>query len=639
MCGIAGILTARADLEIAAPLQRMLSALRHRGPDDEGWEEIPLPGGLRLGLANTRLAILDLSAAGHQPMADAASGSWIVQNGEVYNHECLRRAMPDVAFRSGSDTETMLRGWVEQGPRILESFRGMFALALYDGRRRQFWLVRDRLGVKPLYVGHIGKETWLFASELRALAASELIRPRIDPRAVNGYLTFGAVPAPWTLFDGVESLLPGECWRFDIGSATSRLVPERRRYWRPSYAAADAPVPERKEAVETLRRVLVEAVNLRTVADVPVAVFLSGGIDSSSVVAALASAGQRVNTFTVVFGERNYDESAYARLVARHFGTAHEEVLLRPAEVLEQFEDALRGYDQPSIDGVNTYFVSQATRRAGIKVALSGVGGDELFAGYPTFRLLRRLERPLVRHGAQLAYQLLRWLAPDATRTRKLGAILRGRSRLEHNAICREVLGRDRRAGLFARPANAEGDPIPAEVRAELEAAADTLDPVNAQSLLELSLYMTNMLLRDADQMSMAHSLEVREPLLDHVLVEQVARLPGALKLAGGRAKALLVESLPTELPAPLLGRRKMGFVFPWECWLRHELRDRVGGLLGDADAVEAAGLAPRGVRQLWEDFLASRPGIRYTDILGLVHLLFWTREQRVRVPAACIAG
>src|SRR6267378_4670909 len=197
MCGIAGILTVRDELDMASALTGMLRALRHRGPDDEGWEELALPGGYRLGLAHTRLAILDPSPAGHQPMGDPESGSWIAYNGEVYNHEQVRRQLPGCAFRSGSDTETVLKGWARLGERVLPSLRGMFALALYDGRRRQFWLVRDRLGVKPLYVAPVGPDTWLFASEVRALLASGLVARRLNPEAVESYLSFGAVTAPW----------------------------------------------------------------------------------------------------------------------------------------------------------------------------------------------------------------------------------------------------------------------------------------------------------------------------------------------------------------------------------------------------------------------------------------------------------
>jgi asparagine synthase (glutamine-hydrolysing) len=637
MCGIAGILTTRPDLDMSSPLSAMLCALRHRGPDDEGCEEVALPGGFRLGLAHTRLAIIDLSPAGHQPMQDPESGSWIVYNGETYNHQGVRQQLPGCRFRSTSDTETILKGWAERGEQILDSLRGMFAFALYDARRRQFWLVRDRLGIKPLYASAVGNGTWLFASELRALLASGLIPRKLHTEALESYLSYGAVAAPWTMIEKVTSLLPGECWQFDLRDPNRCLAPQRRHYWRPQFAARPVPIRRREEALERLRPVLLEATALRMVSDVPVGVFLSGGIDSSSVVSALASQGHKLHTFSIVFGEREFDESEHSRRIARHFGTEHTELFLSPNKILDEFGQALAAYDQPSIDGVNTYFIAQATRRAGVKVALSGLGGDELFGGYSYFRLLARLERPLSRLLAGVAYRCLRHLAPKSMRTVKLGAILHGNgSRLANYTVCRQVMARDRRATLLSRSTNGHGYSLPDEVHGQLADDAAESDVVNAQSLLELSLYLANMLLRDTDQMSMAHALEVREPLLDHVLVETVAELPGNLKLTPGRqngSKALLVDALPTPLPDQVLRRPKMGFVFPWERWLRHELREQIEALFADEDALETAGLHRPGVQKLWNAFLASEPGIRYADVLCLAHLVHWVSKHLCSEP------
>jgi asparagine synthase (glutamine-hydrolysing) len=576
-------------------------------------------------------------------MHDEASGSSIVYNGEVYNHQLIRRRMRDCTFRSTSDTETLLKSWVRHGEQTLSWLRGMFAFALYDGKRQQLWLVRDRLGIKPLYVCQVKPNTWVFASELRAVLASGLVPRRLDSAAVDCYLAFGAVPAPWTLLEGVQSLMPGETWRFDLKEANGRLVPERTCYWRPRFCSPTAPVPTRDEALERLRPILLEAIALRMLSDVPVGVFLSGGIDSSSIVNALASQGHRLRTFSVVFGERGYDESEHSRLVAQQFQTEHAELFLRPAKVVDEFDQAVGAYDQPSIDGLNTYFISQAARQAGVKVALSGLGGDELFAGYPYFRLSARLERPLPRLLARLVHTMAHHLAPRSVRTRKLEAVLaNGRSRLSSYVVYRQVMGPELRRQLLANPADILREPLPLEVRAELEAAVAPLDAVNAYSLLELSLYMANMLLRDMDQMSMAHALELREPLLDHVLVETVAGLPGRLKLAPGRrsrTKALLVDALPAPLPSRVVRRSKMGFIFPWERWLRAELRPRVAALLGERETVKAAGLAPHAVERLWNDFLASQPGVRYTDILALVHLLHWVRQHRLAVwPSPALA-
>ncbi len=636
MCGIAGILTTRPELDLAPALAAMRLALRHRGPDDEGQAELALPGGYRLGLCQTRLAIIDLSPGGHQPMTDPATGACVVFNGEIYNHQAVRTHLT-YPFRSSSDTETLLAGWVERGDAILAALRGMFAVAVYDAARRQFWLARDRLGVKPLYAAHVAPDTWLFASEVRALLASGLLPRRLNPQAIESYLAFGAAMAPWTFLDGVRGLLPGEAWCFDLDRPD--FQPQRRRYWRPAFARADAPPVSRAAALERLRPVLREAVSLRMVADVPVGVFLSGGIDSSSVVALLAEQGHTLHTFSVVFGEASFDESEHSRAVARRYRTEHTELHLRPEDVLSHFDNALRAYDQPSIDGLNTYFIAEATRRAGVKVALSGLGGDELFAGYSYFRLLANLEGGLRRGLARLLWYGLRLVAPRSVRTDKLEQILQGgRSRLNAYSVCRQVMARGRRDGVRAGEGRAADVTLPPEVFETLEAEAAGLDPINAHSLLELSLYLENMLLRDTDQMSMAHALEVREPLLDHVLVETVAALPGRLKTRPGRhsrLKGLLTDALPNPLPPGILNRPKMGFVLPWEKWLREELRPWITALLHDRGAVEAATLNPPGVRALWDDFLTRKPGVRYSDIFCLANLVHWARQHRLSAATA----
>jgi asparagine synthase (glutamine-hydrolysing) len=609
----------------------MLRALRHRGPDDEGCAEVGLPGGRRLGLVHTRLAILDLSPAGHQPMNDPEFDSWITYNGEIYNHQSIRRQLPDCDFRSTGDTETILKAWGQRGPDTLGALRGMFAFALYDGRRQEFWLVRDRLGVKPLYVSQVGPATWLFGSELRALLASGLLSLQLHAAGVESYLAFGAVAAPWTLLEGVESLLPGEAWRFDLDPRHDRIIPERLRYWSPSFTPPWKPA-SREQAVEQLRPVVREAATLRMVSDVPVAVFLSGGIDSSSLVATLTSQGHSLRTFSVVFDDSRFDESEHSRWVARRFSTDHTELVLRADQVLREFDRAAAAYDQPSIDGLNTYFIAQVTRQAGVKVALSGLGGDELFAGYPYFRWLARWESRTARDLARLLQMALHWINPGGIRTAKLKALLQNKEgRVGNYTICRQVMGPERRRELF--PSAGEGAlvPLPEPLRTDLEAAVKELDTVNAHSLLELSIYLPNMLLRDLDQMSMAHALEVREPLLDHVLVETVARFTGSLKLQAGRggaAKALLLDALPVGLPRAITQRPKMGFVLPWERWLRHELKDWVADVLADADTQQIVGLDTTAVQKLRTAFLASRPGIRYTDILCLVHLCHWVRQH-----------
>ncbi|HEX4148281.1 MAG TPA: asparagine synthase C-terminal domain-containing protein, partial [Pirellulales bacterium] len=325
--------------------------------------------------------------------------------------------------------------------------------------------------------------------------------------------------------------------------------------------------------------------------------------------------------------------SAHARTVAARFGTEHTELYTSPAKVFADLDVALASYDQPSIDGLNSYFISQAVRHSGIKVAMSGLGGDELFAGYSTFRRASLLDRQLYRALAKAASPVLTRYSPGTMRADKLAAVLAsGGSRLQTYSVFRQVMLSDRRAELM-QAAQDDEPPLPAPIVKELTAAIAPLDSPNAYSLLELSLYLANMLLRDTDQMSMAHSLEVRVPILDHRLMETVARVPGSMKLAGlhrASKKRLLIDALPVALPREVFDRKKMGFVFPWELWLRHELRELISCVLNDWEAMEAAGLARQPVQNLWYRYQRYQPGIRYTDILSLVHLLTWVRANKV---------
>lgn len=610
----------------------MLTALSHRGPDDSGVEEIALTNGWRLGLTQTRLSIMDLSPTGHQPMVDAKTGSWIVFNGEVYNHADVRRELPSRQYRSTGDTETVLHGWIERGPEILHSLRGMYAFALWDATRQQLHLVRDRLGIKPLYAAKSPAGDWLFASEIRALLATGMFARKIHRLALESYLASGAVAAPWTMVNSIESLMPGERWCFDFRKH-DQPVPEKTTYWTPAFASPNGKVWRRDEALEMLKPVLAESTRLRMVADVPVGVFLSGGIDSSSVVSSLVSQGHNLHTFAIVFDEKDFDESTHSRKVATEFGTNHTELRLRPSEMLARFGEAIAAYDQPSIDGVNTYFISEATRKAGVKVALSGLGGDELFAGYPYFRVMQRLANPLRRTGYRAAEWVGRWLRPDDVRFQKLHGVMSSSNRLDQYAFCRQVMSNATRSKLLRQSCSAESLPLDADFAGELAGQVDGLDAVNAHSRLELSLYLSNTLLRDTDQMSMAHALEVREPLLDHVLVETLGRIPGDLKLLPGKVtptKGLLADALERPLPESVVARRKMGFVLPWERWLRAELASSVDASFADHERVESLGLNPAAVQSLWQDFRAGKPNVRHTDILCLHHLLAWSKHNDV---------
>jgi asparagine synthase (glutamine-hydrolysing) len=647
MCGIAGILVradSTADGEFTPRVESMADQMAHRGPDDSGTVVAAPAEGWRLYLGHRRLSILDVSRNGHQPMGDPSTGSWITYNGEIYNHRDLRSTLRRDDFQSNSDTESLLHAWVEKGPEVIEELRGIFAFALHDGQRDQLWLVRDRLGVKPLYISMPSPDLMLFASEVRALLASGLVARRLSTEGLSSYLAFGAIQAPYTIVECVQSLLPGERVRVEI--ARSGLVLHRERYWRPGFLAsgsADADQPggvnptarNRADLVDALRPAFDEAVSSRFLSDVPIGVFLSGGIDSSAIVASASRQQLQPATFSIAFAEAQFDESAHARAVAQACGSHHTELTVTSQTMLADLDKALGCYDQPSSDGLNTYTISKAAHEAGLKVAISGLGGDEVFAGYSTFRRLPAIEKWVRRCGVRGGVGLRSVGGSLFYRSERLWRALQllgfSRSRLDIYRVLRQFYSAERIARLL------EGDgalamSLPARLANELSAAAEATDSVNSVSLLELSLYMHNVLLRDTDQMSMAHGLEVRVPLLDHSLVEKLARLPGEVKMPSGSqpSKWLLAEMVNELLPAEVVHRRKMGFVFPWNRWLRGELAEYVEEHLLNHSAVRAAGLAPREVGKLWQTYRRRGTGLRYPEVLALLNLVHWCQANRV---------
>jgi asparagine synthase (glutamine-hydrolysing) len=612
VCGLFGYVSADASLDEDRVLDDALGALHHRGPDDRGTFRAE-HGRHRVGLAHTRLAILDVSPAGHQPMATRDGRYTIAYNGEVYNFQEIRAELARLGaeFRSSCDTEVVLEAYARWGAGALTRFRGMFALAIWDAREGALFLARDRLGIKPLYYVN-GPRGLAFASEVRALLATGLAERRLSRRALTSYFAFGAVSEPDTILEGVAALAPGHWLRWQGGEVVSRA------YW-------TLPLAEERDAsfaeeVRAIRPILQESVRLRLIADVPIGVFLSGGIDSSVLVAlATAVSEAPVHTFTVTFNEERYSEAPFAAEVARRYGCDHHQVHLPASHAVANFGDAVRALDQPSVDGVNTYFVSQAARRAGLTVALSGLGGDEVFAGYGYFRSFGPL-RALARAARMLPAGLHRGLGGAESlsfapvQLRKLSALLAGDgSAAATYGAFRAMFTADERRQLL-RPGvevpGGTGVSAPAELEARV--ASGRMGPVNAFSTLELHNYLRHTLLRDTDAMSMAHSLEVRVPLLDHVLVERLLRVPGALKLGGVRSgdnKPLLTAVVPG-LPDAAVNRAKMGFTLPYDTWFRGPLRPWMEGLLLGEPIGRLGFVSPRAVSSLWRSFLK---GDRYT--------------------------
>lgn len=566
MCGIAGIYDVSqggvTNLETAQ--RRMIASLRHRGPDDEGYKLIS-PDGLdpfNITFGNTRLAIMDLSDAGHQPMLDAATGNYIVLNGEIYNHLEIREALrsESLEWHSESDTETLLRAYATWGESCLERLRGMFAFAIWDAAEEELWCVRDRLGIKPLYYFE-GGSTFVFASEVRTLLASGLVPHVIDQDGLAGYIRFGSLPEPFTMVAKVKSLAAGHWVRIKAGT-----IKETRQYW---CATSNPAASTEDDTTQQVRQHIERAVRDHLLADVPVGCFLSGGIDSSIIAALAAQVSDRpLRTFTVGFSESKLDESEYAQLVATRYGTDHQLICLSDGEVAALVPKAVRSMDLPSADGVNTFVVSGAVASAGIKVVLSGLGGDELFGGYRSFKML-----PWADRWASLIGRV-----PAVLRRAAAGGGDAGQRGVEITTIGVQLQKRYESLRAFWSEKELESIGILSTIGYTLnDFPSELLPPPTRVSILELQGYMRSTLLRDGDAMSMAHSLEMRVPFLDHELVECCLRV-GA---AGTGSKKILLKAYGDLLPGGVADRPKQGFVLPMERWMRGPLQGFVSeGLL-----------------------------------------------------------
>lgn len=641
MCGIAGAYFWNGVTAAGAEscVNRMKDALRHRGPDGEGvWSTETADGGA-VALAHTRLAIIDRSAEAAQPMNSLGCPSWIVYNGETYNFASLRDELqtPGAPFRSRSDTEVVLRAYQRWGLASFERLRGMFAFGLWDATNARLVLARDRLGIKPLYY-FVGDRFVLFASEVRALLASGLVPRVLDREGLWHYLGYQSLPAPRTLVEGVRMLAPATWLAVDRrGETTSG------QYWNLLNAAdANRDDAGADESRARLRALLRDAVASHLVSDVPVAAFLSGGIDSSAVVALMREAGTVPRTFCIGFREQAFDEGTYAREVAAAFGCEHTDIVLEENDLLRLLPEALAAMDQPSGDGVNSYVIARAVRSRGIAVALSGLGGDEFFGGYPSFARLERLVGPARVWGRSPA--AVRRAAASVVRTLGRGAITASKAAaaIESDGsltslfpITRQILSPAQRCRLLPpswAALAALADPYAGRLAEAFERSHDT-GVLARVSFAEAGTYMHDVLLRDADQMSMAHALEVRVPLLDHLLVEHVMALPDERKRPGKLPKRLLVENLGVGLPPAIINRPKRGFTLPFDVWMRGRLRAFCEHRLGP-ERLERRGLfRVNALRQLWSAFLAGSRQVSWSRVWILVALDDWL--ERTQVQAA----
>jgi len=623
MCGICGLLATRTGGHVdPREVEGMARALRHRGPDDQGLAADPAG---RAVLAARRLAIIDLEG-GHQPLSNEDGSVWASQNGEIYNHDALRAELRARGhrFATRSDTEVLAHAYEEWGLGFVERLRGMFAIALWDAPRGRLVLARDRLGIKPLVYGeHEGRLGW--ASEIKALLAAGFPR-RLDPTALHDYLSFNYVPAPLTMFEGIQKLPPAHLAVWEAGQL--RL----ERYWRlPVSTGRLAPGTERRALAEQLRGRLEDAVTACLVSDVPVGAFLSGGLDSSLVVALMARlAGRQVDSFAVGFAEDSYNELPWARQVAAHCGTRHHEAVLSP-NIGDIIHGLVEAFDEPFADSsaVGSWVVAREAAKSA-KVVLSGDGGDEVFGGYVIYQADR-----LAPYYRRLPEALkARWLPALARRLpasdAKMSWDLKARRFLEHGRLdplaahgsWRLIFSEEMKSRLYGPHFTPAGHDSLGLLRAIYHDHQDP-DPLNRFLAVDSLVSLPDDMLTKVDRTSMAHSLEVRVPLLDHHLVEWMSRLPSSVKLRGLTLKALLKDAAAGLLPKAVIHRRKAGFHVPIPGWLKGELAPLVDQHLGVPNLARQGIFHPAYVQELIQEDRAGKAN-HSRNLWGLLMFSLW---------------
>jgi len=631
VCGICGFV----GLNDGPLLRRMTRRLVHRGPDDEGFYLNGLDGGAGVGLGMRRLSIIDL-AGGHQPIANEDRTVWVVFNGEIYNYRALRDVLlaKGHTFATNSDTEVIVHLYEEYGDSCAEHLQGMFAFAIWDANREQLLLARDRLGIKPLYyAAHNG--ALFFASELKALLEHDGIHKVVDPRALAAFLTFLYIPSPATIFTGVRKLPPAHLLRYRKGELSLRS------YW-------DVTFPDRSERrrikrrgsgdyLAELRRLMEETVRAHLMSDVPLGLFLSGGLDSGSLAVMMArQASAPVQTFTIGYGDEagSYNELGAARAMARHIGSNHHEELVTP-NVMELLPKLVWHLDEPFADSslIPTYLVSVSARRH-VTVALTGIGGDELFGGYPRYlgaRLAVGYER-LPRRLRHAAARLVEWV-PESTGSRNLGGrfkrfvksgLLPPRERYLSWISFYDEAGLE---ALFSPSFKAAVGDTPSI----WDAHRGWYDHAGASTVMDrvfstdVNGYLADDLLMMGDKMSMAASLELRVPYCDHRLIEFAAAMPGELKVRGLTLKSLFRTAIKDMLPAEIVNRTKQGFMVPIGPWLKKELKPLVGELLSESAIQKRGYFNAAAVHRLLAEHESGRRNLS-DQIFALAVLELWHR-------------
>jgi asparagine synthase (glutamine-hydrolysing) len=662
MCGICGAIGFDPSATGELAVRRMLSAIVHRGPDEEG-----LLNATSVIAGSRRLSIIDLPG-GSQPIWNESGTLAVFFNGEIYNFRELRTELKSRrhSFRTNSDTEVIVHAYEEWGEAFASKLRGMFAFAILEmpqGRRGKatgVFLARDPLGIKPLYYAQ-RDGTFLFSSEVRSLLASGHIAPGLAPQSIPAFLLFGSVCEPMTMVDGVFSLPPGHSMMIRAGDRMEFTAP--KQYWNfawnngqpSSRVLSRIPLPaDRVACAREVRTLLEDAVRSHLIADVPVGVFLSSGVDSTALAALATRIQGGVHTFTVAFPDIQYSEAAIARATATRLGTDHRELSLSGSEMAGRLDEAIAAFDQPSMDGINSYFVSWAARQAGLKVALSGLGSDELFGGYTSFRATRQVAR--ITKIARFVPRSLRHFSAGVMKKskayrgsrdafRKASAAWLDPGVLPHPYFFTRALFTPQTVSGQLHVDSASWRAAPwSQWLSEATRGAKDMDSFTEVSWLELRSYLVNTLLRDTDAMSMHHSLEVRVPFLDGPLVENVLSLPEAAKNDPSKPKSLLIAAMGNLLPEEITAQKKRTFTFPWENWLRGKLGDRVASGLADWSPILQSRLDERFAQSVFRDFQHGRT--TWSRPWSLYVLNEWVKKNlqvapsvHMELPAAHVSG
>lgn len=623
MCRICGIVDFNKSLskELEAIAISMRDVMIHGGPDDSG---IYLNQNKTVALANRRLSIIDLSYSGHQPMSNKAKNIWITYNGEIYNFQELKNELVNrgYSFYSKTDTEVLINGYEEWGIEgLLLRLRGMFAFAIYDLRQNisstRLILARDRIGIKPLYY-YRDKEKFIFASEVKAIIKSRLLANEINSEAIVRFLQLGSVPTPLTTIKNVFSLPAGHYMIVDENICSIK------QYWDLLNYLKSSDTTSFEESLAYTKVLLQESTKLHLISDAPLGVFLSGGVDSSSLVAIASHFQDKpLKTLSIIFEDKRYDETPYSREIANLYKTEHHEVLLKQDDFFEELPQIFEAMDQPTIDGVNTYFVSKAAKEIGLKVVLSGIGGDEVFLGYDYFKRINSLRmsqmvlkglpsfmRKVLINGClsieefigeKVNNKLSYMIEPSAKNNYLLFRGLFTPNEI-HNLIgvdCKEL----------------EALNIFPQLTSETNNYLATLSIIQAFSFFDFKHYLQNQLLKDADFMGMRHSIEIRVPFLDHMLLEKVISFNSHVKLRNGKNKPLLVKAMEGDLPKSVYNRKKMGFVFPFGEWINGNWKDIKDICLSNDD------FNYKFVQKIWGDFRKGK--MHWSRVWALVVLSY----------------